>query len=139
MAYDFDVRALLNAFDGDPEKLANAFADALNEELANQRKVDDVRNAAVDVAGSWECFIDEYFAVHELPKGADIEDFYVDGDDVVALLEVYLKLVPYLETLHNYLTVMENTLKKTSEVVTRSTKDSFEDTMEKFFKKYNIE
>lgn len=146
MNYDtFDMKQLLNAFDGDPEKLANAFADALNNELAEQRKINAVDTAAQDVANAWEDFIDEYFAVHAMPDGVTQEDFYIEPDHVITAMELLIKAVPYFSLLGEYLgkleelsNICEEKIADTKENINAVATDAYADIMNRFFKKNNI-
>lgn len=144
MTYNFDMGRLLDTFDGDPEKLANAFADALNEKLAERRKVDSINEMANEVADAWECLVDEYFSAHpeEMPKDYQAEDFYINGEIAVGAVKALIKLLPYLGWLAQYGEKIEGlatTINKglTTSAVTNKTVE-FEDAMKKFFDKNHI-
>lgn len=143
MTYNFDMERLLDTFDGDPEKLANAFADALNEKLAERRKVDNVNEMANEVSDAWECLVDEYFSAHpdELPKEYNPEDFYISGEIAVGILKALVKLLPYLGLLAQYserIETLNNELAKQVTTVATNKAADFEDAMKKFFDKNHI-
>lgn len=143
MTYNFDMERLLDTFDGDPEKLANAFADALNEKLAERRKVNNINEMANEVADAWECLVDEYFNAHpdELPKDYTFPDFYITGEIAVGILKTLIKLLPYLGLLAQYSEKMETLNKELVKAATNATTNKaadFEDAMKKFFDKNHI-
>lgn len=143
MTYNFDMERLLDTFDGDPEKLANAFADALNEKLAERRKVDNINEMANEVSDAWECLVDEYFSAHpeEMPKEYDIADFYITGEIAVGILKTLIKLLPYLGLLAQYSERIEGLNKELVKAATNATTNKaadFEDAMKKFFDKNHI-
>ena len=143
MTYNFDMERLLDTFDGDPEKLANAFADALNEKLAERRKVDNINELANEVSDAWECLVDEYFSAHpdELPKEYNSADFYISGDIAVGVLKTLVKLLPYLGLLAQYSERIEGLNKELVKYASNAATDKvteFEDAMKKFFDKNHI-
>lgn len=143
MTYNFDMERLLDTFDGDPEKLANAFADALNEKLAERRKVDNINEMANEVSDAWECLVDEYFSAHpeEMPKEYDTADFYITGEIAVGILKTLIKLLPYLGLLAQYSERIEGLNKELIKAATNATTNKaadFEDAMKKFFDKNHI-
>lgn len=143
MTYNFDMERLLDTFDGDPEKLANAFADALNEKLAERRKVDNINEMANEVSDAWECLVDEYFNAHpeEMPKEYDTADFYITGEIAVGILKTLIKLLPYLGLLAQYSERIEGLNKELVKAATNATTNKaadFEDAMKKFFDKNHI-
>ena len=139
MTYNFDMERLLDTFDGDPEKLANAFADALNEKLAERRKVDNVKEMATEVSDAWECFVDEYFNAHpeELPKEYQLADFYISGDIVIGIIKALIRVLPYLGLLAQYSEKIDGLNKELNNAVVNKTAE-FEDAMKKFFDKNHI-
>lgn len=139
--YDFDMKQLLDTFNGDPEKLANAFADALNDELANQRKANRLDTLAQDVADVWEEFVDEYFDGHGMPGNLSEEDFYIEADSVKALMELMVRLTPYLELFKEYVGKLEDLGEKAEAKainIKNEVTDEYADVMNRFFKKNNI-
>lgn len=143
MTYNFDMERLLDTFDGDPEKLANAFADALNEKLAERRKVDNINEMANEVSDAWECLVDEYFSAHpdELPKDYQASDFYITGEIAVGLLKTLTKLLPYLGLLAQYGERIEEIAAAMNKEVVKPVANKaadFEDAMKKFFDKNHI-
>lgn len=150
--YDFDMKQLLETFDGDAEKLANAFADSLNAELAHKKEASMLNDAADDVANAWEEFVDEYFNTHKLPKGMEESDFYIDGTAVTEILELLIKISPYLDFLYDYTNKInalgEELVDKAAKVSTATknnatsssgtTKNDFDSVMQSFFKKNHI-
>ena len=139
--YNFDIKALLDTFDGDPEKLANEFANQLNTELANQRKQNNLNETTEYVADAWNDFVDEYFEQYSLPNGFVENDFYVNPESITKLLEFFTELAPYIQALNEYTTkVKDITTKAKTEIKNASTAtaDNFSLAMNKFFDKYDI-
>ena len=143
MTYNFDMERLLDTFDGDPEKLANAFADALNEKLAERRKADNINELANEVSENWECLVDEYFNVHpeDMPKDYHAADFYITGEIALGLLKTLIKLLPYLGLLAQYGERLEGLTAAMNKEVVKPVANKaadFEDAMKKFFDKNHI-
>lgn len=146
MTYDFDIRQMLDAFDGDPEKLANAFANSLNEELASNRSKKRVDDAAAEVACAWEEFVDEYFAAYpDETKGLKVEDYYITDESPVQLMYMLIKLTPYISLFTDYMTKLNDladNVKETAKPAVNKAVNTgaqvFENTMKKFFKENNI-
>lgn len=136
--YNFDIKQLLNNFNDDPEKLANAFADALNDELAKRHNEDAINDAAESVADEWNYFIYEYFKVKPLPDGITEDDLCIDSETVKAIVEVFIKAAPYVSLLQEYAAKLETISNKMPEVI-QKTGDDFSKTMAKFFKNNNIQ
>lgn len=139
--YNFDIKQLLDTFDGDPEKLANAFADALNAELAAQRNINHIDEAANDVADAWQDFVDEYFEVHELPKGTTEEDYYVETESVKMLMDLIVRAAPYMTLFQEYLMKLQDMNDKAVHKVVdtaQKAEDEFSTVMSKFFKEHNL-
>ena len=141
--YNFDMQRLLDTFDGDAEKLAQAFADSLNNELAKQRQHDYITDAAQDVADAWEEFVDEYFDENDLPDGMDEEDFYIDAEVVKGILNLFIKLLPYFDLAHEYIEKLEGLNKEVNVAAHKvadnvKNSDVYEDVMKRFFKNNGI-
>ncbi len=142
--YDFDIKQMLAAFDGDAEKLANAFANELNKELAANRRKEDIAYAAQDVADTWNAFVDTYFDYYTVPKGFTVSDFKLaDENDNTAesVLEFLIKAGPLLRKYGSALQALEKVDGKLTATmsgptaVSPSDGKSFDDTMKKFFEK----
>ena len=143
MSYNFDMQRLLDTFGGDAEKLAQAFADSLNSELAKQRQRDYITDAAQDVADAWGEFVDEYFDENDLPDGMDEEDFYIDAEVVKGILNLFIKLLPYFDLAHEYIEKLEGLNKEVSATAHKvadnvKNSDVYEDVMKRFFKNNGI-
>lgn len=139
MSYNFDMQRLLDTFDGDAEKLAQAFADSLNSELAKQRQKTDLQDAATDVCEAWKCFVDEYFANRSVPNGIDLEELYITEDTVIHLMELIMRIYPYIELFNEYMGKIEDLSKEVAEEVEKKLDNtSYEDVMRNFFKKNNL-
>ena len=139
MSYNFDMQRLLDTFDGDAEKLAQAFADSLNSELAKQRQKTDLQDAATDVCEAWECFVNEYFASRPVPNGIDLEELYITEDTVIHLMELIMRIYPYIELFNEYMGKIEDLSKEVAEEVEKKIDStSYEDVMRNFFKKNNL-
>ena len=137
--YNFDMKHLLDTFDGDAEKLANAFADSLNAELSAQRKANDVSLASDAVAEAWEEFVITYNEAEGLPDDIDVDDLLVDGDTVQTLLHLMLTLAPYIEVFNEYMGKISDLNEKAEakiEAVKKS--DTYDEVMKRFFNKNNI-
>lgn len=135
---NFDMEQLLNLYNGDAEKLANDFAQSLNEELAKQHQVNCIDEAAEEVADAWEEFIDEYFEQEELPSGYTEEDFYIDAHTVKLLADCCVKAIPYLTMLENSVKTLTKALNGDEPKQTDKTITDFDKVMAEFFKKNDI-
>lgn len=137
--YDFDMKKLLDAFEGDPSKLANAFTNQLNNELAARKSERMVKEAAEEVANAWNDFVEEYFAHGEgVPDGTLIDDYVIDANSVIDLMKAFLQLVPafakYSTTLEDFNILLHGNKQKAKEVGAQ-VRDDFSATMNKFFDK----
>lgn len=141
-AYNFNMSELLDTFGGDAEQLANAFADSLNTELAKQRHKDSLKDAATDVCDAWADFIDEYAAAKEMPEGCDVEEFYFDPDIIVEIMDIMVRLYPYVELLHEYNEkfkgIASDSGKSEKKPGPTATSRNYEDIINEFFQKNNI-
>ena len=129
--YDFDMNALLTAFNGDPEKLAQAFTDQLNKELDNRNKEKEVKNVAGEVAAAWNLFVNKYCELYGIkePKTYHL----TSGEDVIGLLNVVISFLPEVEKYLNVVEKISPALEKSEATI-----DEFQKTMKDFFKKYHI-
>jgi hypothetical protein len=128
--YNFnDIEKYIND-GGDPQKLAQAFADTLNNALARYQEESKLKEKAVAFSKAWNDYIDEYFKNHSLPESYAVADMYLDVKDVNYLMEQVLKFVPLLDKLNGLFEIG-------AEQVSNS-KDKVEDTITKFFAKYGI-
>lgn len=128
--YNFnDIEKYLND-GGDPQKLAQAFADTLNEALAQVQKKNKLEEKATAFANAWNAYIDEYFKFHDVPENCVVADMYLNTKDVNYLMEQVLKFIPLLDKLNG---LFEMGVEQVS-----NSKDKVEDTISKFFAKYGI-
>ena len=136
---DFDMKQMLAAFDGDAEKLANAFASQLNNELASRKNERLVREAAEDVANAWNDFVEEYFTYSEnVPDDTCGDDYIIDANSVIDLMKTFLRIVPaltkYSKDIEDFNALFHNNKQKAKEVGAQ-VRDDFSATMNKFFDK----
>ncbi len=118
--HEFDMQALLAAFDNDPEKLAKSFTDQLNTALAIKRREEEVKEAAEKLSHSWNDFIDDYFDVYHQDMFDNRERYYFNnGDEVIAIIEMIIQALPEIE---KSLKMLENL-----DLMTDKLKDSFEE------------
>lgn len=133
--YDFDMKKLLDAFEGDPSELANAFTNQLNKELAARKSERIIKEAANDVSNAWNDFINEYFANGaNIPKNYKEEDFYVDGTTIIDIMKTLIELIPAIEKYTSTVEAFNKTLNIAKETGTQA-RDTFKDTMSEFFDK----
>ena len=136
--YNFDMETLLEIFEGDPEKLANEFANQLNAELDSRKYANFIKEMAEDTANAWNNLVDEYFSRHQLPANYTISDFYGKGETVLEMLEALVKIAPslqkYDQIFKNLATAAEETKTKVVEKAP-AVKDAFDEAMNKFFNK----
>ena len=141
-AYNFNMSELLDTFGGDAEQLANAFANSLNAELAKQRHKDSLKDAATDVCDAWADFIDEYVMMKEMPENYNVEEFYLDPDTVVEIMDVMVRLYPYVELFHEYNEklkgITDDNNKPEKKPGPTATSRSYEDIINEFFQRNNI-
>lgn len=139
MEYDFDMERLLETFDGDAEKLANAFADELNKALATHRHMEAINNASQDVADAWNNFVDTYFGVYDVPSGFAVEDFMLaheNDNTAISLLEFLVKCGPVLVKYGHLFEQIEKVNTTADDINPPPRKEqSFDESMKEFFKK----
>lgn len=140
--YNFNMSELLDTFGGDAEQLANAFANSLNAELAKQRHKDSLKDAATNVCDAWTDFIDEYATAKEMPNGCNVEEFYLDPDIVVEIMDIMVRLYPYVELFHEYNEKLKGIAgdsgKSEKKPGLTATSRSYEDIINEFFQRNNI-
>lgn len=130
MNYNFnDVEKYLRD-GGDPTKLAQAFADTLNNALAQVQKENKLDEKGTAFAEAWNAYIDEYFKSHDVPENYVVADMYLNTKDVNYLMEQVLKFIPLLDKLNGLFEIG-------AEQVSKS-KSKVEDTVDKFFDKFGI-
>lgn len=115
---------------GDATKLAQAFADTLNEALAQVQKENKLEEKATAFADAWNAYIDEYFKFHDVPENYVVADMYLNTKDVNYLMEQVLKFIPLLDRLNGLFEMGVGQVSKS--------KDRVEDTVDKFFNKFGI-
>ena len=121
---------------GNPEEIAQAFADQLNAVLQRIEAEEAVGKKATEVTEVWKDFVEAYFHVNPLPEKTTIEQFYMTEKDVTALLENFVHLTPLIV---KYGSALENFANSVQKVVdTKTDKNTFSETMENFFRKLNI-
>ncbi len=129
--YDFDMNALLAAFDNNPEQLAQAFTDSLNKELENRNKEKELKKTADNVAADWNLFVTEYCNFYGIK---DKENYlFQNGTEVISIFKIILETIPEVE---KYLQIAEKMTPALEKAET--TINDFEKTMKDFFKKYDI-
>lgn len=128
--YNFDDIAKYLRDGGDATKLAQAFADTLNEALAQVQKENKLDAKATAFADAWNAYIDEYFKTHDVPDNCVVADMYLNDRDVTYLMEQVLKFIPLLDKLNGLFEVG-------AEQVSKS-KNKVESTVDKFFNKFGI-
>ena len=89
--YNFNINKMLNDFNGDSEKLTQAFFEALNIEVENRQTMEYVNCASTDTADAWNDMVENYFNVHTLPKGFKEEDFMIEHDAPKLILELMIE------------------------------------------------
>lgn len=130
-----------------PEDIAKEFADSLNAALAIINKEKDITNDAQLTADSWNHFVHSYFVVNKLPEGMTENDFYVQAEDMVKLLDAFVKTIPALDKYTKLMNDTEETLKKVQNKLKNdnyfketvdNTAMSFDKAMKDFFNKMHI-
>ena len=137
--YDFDMKKLLDAFEGDPSELANAFTSQLNKELAARKSERMVKEAAEKVANAWNEFVEEYFTCgKDVPNDALIDDYVIDANSVIDIMKAFLQFIPmlvkYSDTIEDFNELLHGNTQKAKET-SKQVCDTFENTMNKFFNK----
>jgi len=115
---------------GDATKLAQAFADTLNNALAQVQKENKLDEKATAFADAWNAYVDEYFKTHDIPNNYVVADMYLNDRDVTYIMEQVLKFIPLFDKLNGLFEVG-------AEQVSKS-KGKVEDTVDKFFNKFGI-
>ena len=115
---------------GNATKLAQAFADTLNNALAKVQEENKLDEKAIVFADAWNAYIDEYFKNHSVPENYTVADMYLNTKDVHYLMDQVLKFIPLLDKLGNLFEV--------GAVQVSKSKNKVEDTVDKFFDKFGI-
>ena len=129
--YNFDMNALLTAFDNDPENLAKAFTESLNKELEIRNKAKEVQKIADEAVVSWNSFVSAYCDFYKIDNKENY--FFQNGVEIIDIFKIILETIPEVE---RYLKVAEKVAPAIEKAETTLT--DFEETMKDFFKKYNI-
>lgn len=96
MDYDFNMKKLLDDFDGNADELANHFMESLKAEIASYRTPEEnVRLAAEDMTYMWNDYI--HFYIQQLGYEENPQDFLTNADNVLAFTEAVLKTFPILK------------------------------------------
>ena len=137
--YDFDMKRLLDAFEGDPSELANAFTNQLNKELAVRKNERMIKEAAEKVANTWNDFVKVYFEYDkDVPDDALIDDYIIDANSVIDIMKAFLQFIPilakYNNTIEDFNELFHGNKQKAKEVGAQ-VYDDFSATMNKFFDK----
>ena len=130
-----------------PEDIAKEFANSLNAALAIINKEKDITNDAQLTADSWNHFVHSYFVVNNIPDGMTEDDFYIRSEDIVKLLDAFVKAVPVLDKYTKLMDDTEEALKKVQNKLKEdnyfkktvdNTATSFDKAMKDFFNKMHI-
>jgi len=106
---------------GDPETIANAFADKLNLALATIEDESALDDAAKNVVDAWNNFADVFFGINKLPKNSKIDDWkFFSTDDVIGVMEVLIQILPIFSHYAELIEGLETNVKNTKEKVTES-------------------
>ena len=153
--HEFDMEALLAAFDNDPEKLAQSFTDQLNIALAAKRKEEELKNNALHLAISWNTFVRQYFEIR-YPLRNDYDRYLIaDGDEMIAVIDLIIQSMPevekYLKLFDNINSLTEkinSNMQNTKDLAVSAyssakdaiepTTDEFKKLMKDFFNKHDI-
>ena len=132
------------------EDIAKEFTNSLNAALAVINKEKDIENDAQLTADSWNHFVHSYFVVNELPEGITETDFYIKREDLIKLLEAFVKAIPAFDKYAKMVNDTEETIKKihsnirNDDYLNKTLKvadnavTSFDKTMKDFFNKMHI-
>lgn len=143
--YNFDMNALLNAFNNDPAQLADAFTAQLNTALMARKRKEQLETKANDVAETWNIFVKDFFDFYKnkYPNSLQ-EDYFINGDTIIDILTNLIQLLPdinkYLkvyDTLaaqaEKFVPIKDKTIEK---IQTKS--EDFSKTMKDFLKNNGI-
>ena len=115
-----DIEAYLRN-GGDPETIANAFADKLNLALATIEDESALDDAAKNVVNAWNNFADVFFGINKLPKNSKITDWKLaSADDVIGIMDALIQIIPVINHYAELVEGLENNVKNTKEKVTDS-------------------
>lgn len=144
--HEFDMQALLAAFDNNPEKLAQAFTDQLNAALAIKKREEELYAKADHLTAVWNDFVEDYFAFY-YPEDEN-EEYkkyqFLNGKEIMATIALIIQSAPEI---NKYLQVFENINSVTNKINTNlqsakeliePTTDEFKRIMKDFFDKYDI-
>jgi hypothetical protein len=126
---------------GNPETIAKAFADKLNITIHTIDDEKSLNNASEKVSVAWNDYVNAYFGTHKLPNNTILEDWYVTTDDIKALMDSLIKIIPtidkYLKTIENFNDIISPVKVKVTNT-TIKTKNKVDNVVDDFFSKYGI-
>lgn len=135
--FDFNNVEKYLANGGDVETIMNAFADKVNLSLAAQ--TDNAYFEAIDnVVDAWNDYIDICAETNKIPENIDIEDLYIDQEDISSLTEMIFRLLPVLEKYFDFMDTVKHSTTEASKKVVDKTTSNFDSVVKSFFKKNGI-
>ena len=114
-----------------PEDIAKAFTDELNDAIKVTNKVDRKYELCNALAEDWNDLMLWWLDGNNLPEGLDSDDFFVDGETVEALFDTIMKGIVKMAPLYRALNEIYEEEHKEAPVSTNTDGD-FSDVMRKF-------
>ena len=114
-----------------PEDIAKAFTDELNDAIKVTNKVDRKYELCNALAEDWNDLMLWWLDSNNLPEGLDSDDFFVDGETVEALFDTIMKGFVKMAPLYRALNEIYEEEHKEAPVSTNTDGD-FSDVMRKF-------
>ena len=122
---------------GDPEAIANAFADRLNTTIRAIDDEDALNNASLKVAEAWNDYAKVYFGIHKLPTGTILDDWYINERDVNTIMDTLIKTTlavdKYMKALDSFSSIIQP-----AKIKANDAKEKVNNIVDDFFSKYGI-
>lgn len=81
---------------GTPDQIAKEFTDRLNKAIDVIEEEKEYKKKIKSVAETWNDFVNSYFKTHKLPENCSVVNFYILEEDVVAIIEMFVKVAPFI-------------------------------------------
>ena len=101
MNYNFNELDKYLRDGGNPEEIAQAFADKLNKAIAvnsNTKKLDE---KAKIFCNAWDEYVDLYLSIRGLPKGTSTSDFHLTPAELKKIMDALTDNVAPLLSIYN--------------------------------------
>ncbi len=108
---------------GNPETIANAFADKMNLILAVMNDENALTESAEKVCKAWNDYVVSYFKVNSLPANSKQEDWYISVGEVKDIMDLLVRILPVINKSSEFISAVEKEVKKNTKTLANNTND----------------